>query len=221
MHNASTSSSLARWRRAALLTALSGAVALTGFACGGDDDADEPVISGEVPARWEVFDFGAIRGAAPRDWDASILDPEEFLELAQAGSLGSKAGEDFTEDLEQIDPADVPERVLLLITEDGYPNVNVQPCFEGQVMVKSDDADELSQAYARAAGVDVEPFDDVEINGESFALLKADYYDGIDTIQAFFGEEGCVSIATLTGQPVDDALVDDFKTMLQLLEIDE
>lgn len=178
----------------------------------------ESAIPGNVPAGW---DFSAIRGASPEDLDASILEPAEFIELAQAGSLASKAGDVIAEDLEQIDAADVPERVLLLITEDGYPNVNVQPCFEGQAMVKSEDADVLAAEYASAIGVDVESIDHVEIGDASFALLKADYYDGIDTIQVFNGERGCVSIATLTGQPADDALIEDFKTILQLLEIDE
>ena len=99
--------------------------------------------------------------------------------------------------------------------------MNVQPCYPNQVVVDAKNGEEQAKAYARAIGLDVEVIGEVEIDGKDFALLKADYYEELDTIQVFYGEGDCVSIATLTAQPADDALIDDFKTILQLIVIEE
>ncbi len=219
--------------RAVLFTALLALVALATAACGGGDDepaaaddaddrrATSTPAKGKVPSGWETFDFGAISGAAPDGWEASLLTSEEFLELARAGLSGSNAAPDSIEFLETLDSEDLSKVVLLLTTDEGYPNINVQPCYPAQSLVDTKNADSQAAAYAKAIGLDVEVVGDVEIDGKDFALLKADYYDELDTIQAFYGTSDCVNIATLTGQPADDALIDDFKQMLQLLEIEE
>ena len=94
--------------RAVLLSAFIAIVAFAGMACGGGDDAssasedddDEkkatstPATS-KVPSGWEKFDFGALSGAAPGGWEASMLNSEEFLELARAGLSKLESGARF------------------------------------------------------------------------------------------------------------------------------
>ncbi len=169
----------------------------------------------DLPDGWTTFSRGGFEGALGPDWEYHILSREEYIELAQRGiERIEEAGGDFGElDEDQL----VDAILLVLMDDDGYPNVNIQPCIPDAT---SNDIEPLIQAYEREWGVRATVVDEVEYEGNPADVAKMNLVPDLDTYQAIVGSAGCYSMVTLTTDLDDQAAVDDWKEFMGHLHID-
>jgi|GEM_PF-3050101 len=208
------------------------AVLVVGAACGGDDSSDEdetsqrqstqgqtataePQTPENLPEGWTTFSRGGFEGAVGPEWDYYVLSRDEYIEIAREGlERIREAGGDIGElDEDQL----VDAILLVLMEEDGYPNVNVQPCIPE---AESRDIEPLAEAYREEWGISVTIEDEVEYEGNTSDVLKMNLVPDLDTYQAIVGDTGCYSVVTLTTDADDQAAVDDWKAFMENLHID-
>ena len=160
-------------------------------------------------------------GAVPPGWDDPyVLTAEEFVSSAKEGLSSANLSAKADKVAGKLKPSDVPEVVLVILGgEDGFPNINVQPCAKGVKPVSADDGKDFAKAYGKGFGVTVEVAGEFAVKGKRFALIRAHISNEYDTYQAFFGSADCVSVATLTTYPGDTAPLSDFKTFLGMLRV--
>lgn len=210
-------------RRFEVLLAVGCLLATSGACAGGSSDAtatatNEPDAT--VPAGWEPFDRGAMSGAVPPGWDPYFLTAEEFVSLAKEGLSSVSLSAQMGKVANKLKSSEVPGVVLVVLGGvDGFPNVNLQPCYQGAKPLPAADGREAAKAYGKGSGLTVEVAGEIRMGGKRFALLKVGFTNEYDSYQAFVGSADCVSIATLTTYPGDTAALSDFRTFLSMLKV--
>ncbi|MBE0609048.1 MAG: hypothetical protein IH609_06695 [Dehalococcoidia bacterium] len=191
--------------------------------CGssGGDGTEGLTLSSEAtaPEGWEEFDYGAISGAAPPGWDTHVYSADEFVELSKQGLSGVPLNPSMAKVADELKASDLTENVLWLGHPNGFPNVNVQPCYPGGKAVATRDAEQFVKVYEEELGLKAEVVGEVAAQGGQFAIFKVGAFGEFDTYQALIGRKACASIATLATEKGDTAPMDDFEAILGLLKI--
>jgi len=210
--------------RPRLLLLLLGVAGLAlALACGSDGGGgrDGPAApTAAVPAEWQPFSRPGFSGRAAPDWELVVLGRDEFLELAARGLRESDV-KDAAGVAGQLKDSPTSETVLLVLMdrqEESRNNINVQPCFPGE---KQRSGQRTVELYRKDAGITAEVVSRIRHRDQSYDLVKARFYDHLDTYQVWIGEGDCVSIVTLTVRKGERTPLDDLRIFLASLEIDE